>query len=254
MAKQYKWQIDLSASGPLAAGVLSGDTSEHTTSDASGSATAQYYFIDSNYTASGPWQSNQSRVVIDVTTSWTATFDDRNNLTLAVTTLINSIVRDNVIGNPTAPNTSGRNMEARRIQGGAILWTYHDTDIAAAKTIAQNITALGTFAITLAPSSGNSQHSMYFFNKNDTYDTQGDRLNLGVKFENITPPDYRPGAVNNGSNVWLSHNRTGGKCHILGSGNSFIEMRTLNGLVDCGNPPSILYGGKWYNQRKIGKE
>lgn len=254
MAKQYKWQIDLSASGPLAAGILSGDTSEHITDAPTGSITAQYYFIDSNYTPSGAWQSNQSRVVIDVTTSWTATFDSRNNLSLAVTTTINSIVRDNVIGNPTAPNTSGRNMSASRFEGGVVLWSYHDTDIAAAKTIATNVTALGTFTFNLAPSSGNSQHSMYFFNKNDTYETQGDRLNMGVKFENITPPDYRPGAINDGSSKWLSHNRENGECHILGTNGKFIEMRTINGLAEAGNPPSVRVNDKWMNQRLIGKE
>ena len=66
--------------------------------------------------------------------------------------------------------------------------------------------------------------------------------------------DYRPGAILNSSNVWLSHNRSGGTAHVLGSDSKWREMRTINGLSASDNPPSIRLNNKWFNQRKIGKE
>jgi hypothetical protein len=62
MAKQYQWQVSMDAVGPIAAGVLSGDTSLHTTDVLSGTSTAQYYYLDSNVVTSGT--ANTSRVVI----------------------------------------------------------------------------------------------------------------------------------------------------------------------------------------------
>ena len=65
--------------------------------------------------------------------------------------------------------------------------------------------------------------------------------------------DYRPGATLDSNNVWQSHNRGTGKAHILTSGGTWREMRTVNGLSSSDNPPSIRID-KWYNQRKLGKE
>lgn len=254
MNGQYQWQISFDASGPLAAGILEGDPSVHTTSATSGTSTAKYYFIDSNVnTSTYPWEQNNSRVVVEVLTSWTASMDARNNLTINASTVIASIVRDNVVGNPTRTDLSGRNMNAYHYEGGQSLWYYHDTNIAQAKTIATNIN-LGSWSFTLAPGIGDNKSTMYFFNKNDTYQTQGDRLYLGVKFTNIMPPDYRPGATLDSGSLWQSHNRDGGKAHILDGNGKWIEMRTVNGHTENGNPPSIRLNDKWANQLKLGKE
>lgn len=254
MDKQYQWQIDiLNTSGPIGTGVLEGDTNPHTTSATTGSATAKFYCIDSNANSSSQWASNQSRVVISVTTSWTASIDSRNYLTIVADTTITKVERDNVIGNPNYDSHDPRNMSAHHYEGGPTLWSYHDSDIAVAKTIATDI-ALGTKTFVLAPGSGDSNHSMYFFNKNPNQQTTGDRLKMGVKFTNILPPDYRPGAIRDSNGIWQSHDRSSGTCHILTSGGTWREMRTIDGLAASGDPPAIRHNNKWMNMRNIGKE
>lgn len=266
MAKQYQWQIALNGDGPLAAGVLSGDTSVHTTSDASGIAIAEFYYIDSNNVCGGPddwWEHNFSEVVLTVRTVWMAEFDNRNNLTITLNTFIDKIERDIVEGNPEQCDTSGRNMDAYQKksdweQGLPSKWHGHDGSIDTAKVIATDV-QIGTYSFTIPPSAGTSEYdySMFFFNKNDNpqYHTQGDRLELGIKFTNIMPPDYRPGAIRDNGNVWQSHNRNNGEAHILTADNgSWREMRTDSGLVASGNPPSIRINSKWMNQRQLGKE
>lgn len=66
--------------------------------------------------------------------------------------------------------------------------------------------------------------------------------------------DYRPGATLDSGRLWQSHNRNGGKAHILGADSKWKEMRTISGLESSDNPPSIRLNNKWYNQRRIGKE
>lgn len=67
--------------------------------------------------------------------------------------------------------------------------------------------------------------------------------------------DYRPGAILD-TNVWRSHNRSGGTCHVLSNttGPVFTEMRTVGAPTGMGNPPSVLHDNKWYNMSRIGKE
>lgn len=65
--------------------------------------------------------------------------------------------------------------------------------------------------------------------------------------------DYRPGSVYNGTNDWLSHNRTTGQASVY-NGSSWLEMRTINGAVGTGNPPEIRDSSTYHNMRKIGTE
>lgn len=65
--------------------------------------------------------------------------------------------------------------------------------------------------------------------------------------------DYRPGAIYNGSNDWLSHNRSAG-CADIYDGSTWNTMRTLDGSTGTGNPPEIYDGTTWHNMRKIGTE
>lgn len=253
MDKEYQWQISFNAAGPIGAGILEGDQSVHTTSATSGTATAKYYFLDTNAYAQADWLSNCSRVVLTVATSWTASINNKNFLTIDADTTITKIERDQIVGNPNLNDHSPRNMNAYHYQGGTSLWSYHDSDIAVAKVIATDI-SLGSYSFTLAPGTGANKHTMFFFNKNPNYDTQGDRLNLGVKFTNILPPDYRPGAIRDSNGIWQSHDRLAGTCHILTSGGTWREMRTIDGLAAAGDPPAIRYNSKWMNMRNIGKE
>lgn len=73
--------------------------------------------------------------------------------------------------------------------------------------------------------------------------------------------DYRPGAtLNTSTNIWKSHNRTNGACHVLSNtGNmTWQECRTIGGAEgDKGNPPLILTAANansWRNQKLLGKE
>ena len=261
MAKQYQWRLYFSADGPLDAGFVgTPDRSTHTTDATSGVATATYYCVDSNNTSSqtpaGWWRNNRSSEFVTVITSWTASIDNRNNLTINTTTKIQRIWRGDVVGHPTQYDNSGRWIRVYHQQGGTELWNYHDLNIAQAKEIGANIN-LGNYSFTLPPGGGSqSMHNtMYYFNKNDTYVTDGDRINMGLQFINILPPDYRPGAIRDSGGVWQSHNRNNGEAHILtADSGSWREMRTESGLIAAGNPPSIRINNKWMNQRLIGKE
>ena len=253
MAKQYQWQISFDAAGPIGAGILEGDPTVHVVDVGSGSATAKFYFLDSNASSSSDWQSNYSRVVLTVDTSWTASIASENYLVIVSNTIITKIERDNIVGNPNLNTTDPRNMDAYHYQGGTSLWHYTDSNIAVAKTIATNVD-LGTYTFALAPGAGYNRHTMFFFNKNPNIQSLGDRLNLGVKFTNILPPDYRPGAIRDDNGIWQSHNRAAGTAHILTGGGTWSEMRTSGAPTDMGDTPSIRKNNAWYNMAELGKE
>lgn len=233
-------------------GVNPPDTSWHTTSATSGSATHTYYYNDSTCAANA----NSSRTSVDITDSWTVDIDEHNNMTVTVHTVINSIVRAAYQGDP---NSCASNIVAdliiRRQSGGAVLARYNNQNFATYTTVASNVD-LGTTTFTLAPGQNSNRSTVHY--TNDAHFTGGgqeglydDVFRMGITFRNILPADYRPGATLN--SVWLSHERTGGKAHILTSGGTWREMRTNNGLTESDNPPSIRTT-KWMNQRKIGKE
>lgn len=250
----YKWQVSLNANGPIWAGVISGDTNEHSTDVLTGGAEATFGYLDSNVvsTPSPRGTNNTSEVDLIVETSWTVSFDNRNNMTIQITNVIPTIERTQVIGNPKGSDSSGRNIRIYNYEGGSQQFYYHDSNINQAKLIGQNIT-LPTYTITLAPGESTTGNTIYIFNKNDTYSwTKGDHLYAGIKFTNDMPPDYRPGAIlKNGE--WLSHNRNGGEAHILC--NRWSEMRTDNGHSENDNPPSIrMDNNRWTDQLLIGKE
>ena len=73
-----------------------------------------------------------------------------------------------------------------------------------------------------------------------------------IRVVNTLPPDYRPGQRLVGG-TWQSHNRSVGKCNRLVSG-AWTEMRTENGGVGTGNPPSRMVNNAWVNQKKVGQE
>lgn len=233
-------------------GVNPPDTSWHTTSATSGSATHTYYYNDSTCAANA----NSSRTSVDITDSWTVDIDEHNNMTVTVHTVINSIVRAAYQGDPNAcANNIVTDIIIRRQAGGTVLARYNNQNFATYTTVASNVD-LGTVTFTLAPGQNLNRSTVHY--TNDAHFTGGgqeglydDVFRMGITFKNILPADYRPGATLN--SVWLSHDRTGGSAHILTSGGTWREMRTNNGLTESDNPPSI-YTTKWMNQRKIGKE
>lgn len=233
-------------------GVSPADDSWHTTDVATGSATHTYYYNDSTCSNNA----NSSRTSVNITDSWTVNIDEHNNMNVTVHTVINSISRAAYQGDPNfCANNIVADLIIRRQAGGAILARYNDQNFATYGAVASNID-LGTTTFTLAPGQDTSQSTVHY--TNDTHFTGGgqeglfdDVFRMGITFKNILPADYRPGATLN--SVWLSHDRTGGKAHILTSGGTWREMRSNNGLVESDNPPSI-YTTKWMNQRLIGKE
>lgn len=233
-------------------GVSPADDNWHTTDVATGSATHTYYYNDSTCASNA----NSSRTSVNITDSWTVDIDEHNNMNVTVHTVINSISRAAYQGDPNAcASNIVSDIIIRRQSGGAVLARYDNQNFATYGTVASNID-LGTYTFTLAPGQDANRSTVHY--TNDAHFTGGgqeglydDVFRMGITFRNILPADYRPGATLN--SVWLSHDRTGGSAHILTSGGTWSEMRTVDGLTASDNPPSI-YTTKWMNQRKIGKE
>lgn len=235
-------------------GVSPADDNWHTTDVASGSATHSYYYNDSTCASNA----NSSRTTVRITDSWTVDIDEHNNMNVTVHTVIDSISRAAYQGNP---NSCASNIVTdiiiRRYSGGSVLARYNNQNFTTYGTVASNID-LGTYTFTLAPGQDANRSTVHY--TNDAHFTGGgqeglydDVFRMGITFKNILPADYRPGATLDSSSIWQSHERTGGKAHILTSGGTWREMRTNSGLVESDNPPSI-YTTKWMNQRLIGKE
>lgn len=253
---QYKAQFVIVEGGypGETTGVSPADDSWHTTDVATGSATHDYYYNDSTCASNA----NSSRTTVRITDSWTVDIDEHNNMNVTVHTVIDSISRAAYQGNPNScANNIVTDIIIRRYSGGPILARYDNQNFTTYGTVASNVD-LGTYTFTLAPGQDANRSTVHY--TNDAHFTGGgqeglydDVFRMGITFKNILPADYRPGATLDSSSIWQSHERTGGKAHILTSSNTWREMRTNNGLVESDNPPSI-YTTKWMNQRKLGKE
>lgn len=119
-----------------------------------------------------------------------------------------------------------------------------------------NLNFPSSFSITVPPQSTSTAASIHYFNQwteggsDPSY--QPDEFTVGLIVTNPNLPDYRPGKIWNGS-AWMSHNRSAGFEKINTSPANTREMRTQDGGVGTGNPPTI-YNAAWKNQRKIGNE
>lgn len=259
MAKEYQYRaqfIIVEGGYPgETTGVNPADSSWHTTSAPYGSFTTNYYYNDSTCASN----SNSSRTTLNITDSWEVGIDEHNNMNVSVHTVINSISRAAYQGDPNAcASNIVSDLIIRRQSGGAILARYDDQNFGTYGTIASNVD-LGTYTFTLAPGQNANRSTVHY--TNDAHFTGGgqeglydDVFRMGITFRNILPADYRPGATLDSSSVWQSHERTGGKAHILGTGGTWIEMRTVGSPTDLGNPPSIRKSDAWYNMAKLGKE
>lgn len=256
MSKQFQWRTSFNLiSGGYAGeetGVIPNDTSWHTTDATSGTATAEYYYRDSDVAQNA----NSTRVVVTVQDSWTASINSRNQLTLNITSTITRIRRDDSRG--TGGGGLARHIYIRRSVNSPVIWSTLDPTTSTHE-IATNI-SLGTYTLVLEPGQGATGSSIYYRSTTNGYENvpipniYTDIMAMGVEFKNILPADYRPGAIRDNSGVWWSHNREGGEVHILTGNNTWREQRTLGGGTDCGNPPSIRKNDKWVNQLLIGKE
>lgn len=258
MAKQYNWRLASEIiSGGYAGeetGVIPPDTGWRTTDVMTGSSSAEYYFRDSDYSSNA----NSSRVVVGITESWSASINNRNYLTITLTTQITSIRRDDVRGNP---GVGGRNMFIRREAGGPILWSIRNDLIANAHTILSTPITLDSYSFTLAPGENLSRGSVHFRNVVTGYadDTPVpspyvDEMWIGTEFRNPLPKDFVPDCVRDENGIWLSHNRSGGDLRIYDGAKWSDNLKTIGEGDAMGDPPSIYSDGKWYNRKLLGKE
>lgn len=255
--KNYQWrtQMNILSGGYVGEenGVIPNDQSWKTTDSASGSMTAEYYYRDS---PSGQ-NANSSRVVVTMSENWTASVDNRNNLIIDLSTDVTNIRRDDIRG---TVGSGWYNLFIRRELNGPIIWSIGGDPVNTAHTIWGSTIHIGDYHFVIAPGQNLTHSSIYFRNNYIGHDNDPipsafvDVMQMGVEFKNILPADYRPGAILDGNGVWQSHNRDNGESHILGPNSAWIEMRTIGGGVECGNPPSIRKNDKWYNQLEIGKE
>lgn len=212
--------------------------------------TITYWYRDANVSGPGGFtDANSSRVAISVTETWDAAIDSSNNLTITLTTTLNSVVRDDLRG--SNQNTPGRNINIYREQGGSAVLALTDNQLASAHTIWSGPATLSVYTFTLAPGQDLERSSLFVHNQTSGAVSYDD-IWAGIQFKNPLPADYRPGALVD-NNVWLSHNRNGGEAHVF-NGSNWTEMRTLGAPSAKGNPPSLFHNDKWYNMAKIGKE
>lgn len=258
-AKQYKWRAYTRFDIPpdpnyhMTHGVTPSQQSDWQTDDVGtqhSTQTYEYWYHDSNWPVDNQYtDANASRVVVSVSQSWTTSVDNNNNLTVSVTTTINSVVRDQAYGINT--DTPGRYINIYKTEGGAPVLSFTDNQVATNHTIYAGPLNLGTDTFTLAPGQNLQRSSLYLHNQS-VGSSSYDDLWIGIQFMNPLPRDYRPGQRKiNGT--WYSHNRPAGTCNRKVSG-TWTEMRTLDGGTGTGNPPSRKTSGTWYNQRKIGQE
>lgn len=261
MAQEYRWIPSTKIEGGYpgeSVGTIPANPTWTTAQAGSGSSPWQCYYRDSTNVAK---DCVSTRVLIKGHDEWTAEFDNRNNLNIVVTTVIDSIVRDDKIETcGTIPPRNGDlydvRIQIKRSKDGAPLYDSQNIYIGALGTIASNIT-LGSFPFTLAPGENLERSSVLVQNwaahfYGDTDPSHYDFVSVGIAFLNPMPADYRPGACYNGAE-WVSHNRANGARAIY-NGSGWTELRTDNGGTSTSNPPSLYNGSAWQNQRLIGQE
>ena len=222
------------------------------TSGQTGSGTWRFWFRDANTTYAGEWvDAISSRLNVVVTQSWTATVDSSNVLTVTITTTIDSIYRDDCQG--VDQDTPGRNLNLYKEEGGQLIWSYTDNQVATAHTLLGSPLNIGSETFTLNPSTTSTvKSSLYLHNQTVGYASYDD-IWLGVQFRNPLPPDYIPGKIWDGSD-WLSHNRaTNGHAKLYTGSAWGSDMKTVNGGSATGDPPEIWHDSSTLkNMRKIG--
>lgn len=259
MAKNFKWRTtfiyknSLDPNYHLSYGATPNtyDTWQTAEIGSSGSNTTTYFYRDSNTMYAGEWVDTiSSRVAYNVTQSWTTSVDSRNNLTVSVTTVVNSVVRDDIRGNDQ--NTPGRNINVYREDGGSAYISTTDNLVATAHTISGSV-SLGTYTFTLAPGQDLTRNTLYIHNQT-VGSSSFDDIWAGVQFQNPLPAETIPGAVYDGSSKWLSHNRAGGDLRIWNGSRWTDNLANIDGGSGVGDPPSLYHDSKWYNQRTFGFE
>lgn len=238
-------------------GVIPAVTQWETTSAPTGFATYTYYYTDTNTADNAPLEQkngNSSQVQINATDEWSVIINDDNELSVTVHTVINSIRRTNIVGNPNYIGTWGRDIQIRRSQNGVNLFAINNNPINREGSLISSPIDLGTETFVIKPGVGNRHSSFYVLNHTNGLGWEPqywDEMNAGISFQNILPNNYRPMAVWNGYN-WASCNRSGGWMAVW-TGSGWPECRTQEGGIDSDDPPSYWDGSSWKNQHKVGQ-
>lgn len=251
--KDYQWKANTrySSTTTLSHGVSPDDPNWHNSTSETGTATFSYWFRDANVLVGGSYRdSDSSRCMVNVTDSWSVSFDNRNYMTVHLTTTINAIVRDDCQGTNT--DTPGRYIDIYREQGGALVQRFTDLQVATPHPILGSPMTLADYTFTLAPGEDLSKSSLFLHNEVIGI-SSWDEIHLGIEFKNIQPRDYRPGWNWNGSSA-MSHNRNGGAANIRGNSSNWIEMRTIGDGTMTNTPPYIRNASGWQDMRLIGNQ
>lgn len=259
MAKEYKWkttfqyQNALDPTFHLSYGATPNTYSswQIATVGTSGSNTTTYFYRDSNTMYAGEWVDTiSSRVAYNVTQTWTTSVDSHNNLTVSVSTVVNSVVRDDIQGVDT--NTPGRIINVYKENGGTAYISTTDNQVATAHTISGSVD-LGTYTFTLAPGQNLTRNTLYIHNQTVGSGSYDD-IWAGVQFMNPLPEETIPHAIRNNNNAWLSHNRVGGDLRIWNGSRWTDNLANIDGGTGYGDTPSVFKNNKWLNARTFGKE
>lgn len=227
-----------------------------TTSDLTGEKTYQYFYRDSNRGANAS-DADSSRVVVTVKDSWTVEISQFNTLIVNVTTDVLSVVRDDIRGNPTVGRDYLRRIMFRHSLNGTTLKQFNNLSINSPSTISGPF-SLGSQTFLLSPGEDAQRSTLYVLNQTQGFENlpipnqYTDEIQIGIRFRNILPADYIPGAVLS-NNTWLSHNRSGGN-NAIWNGISWATMRTEDGGVASNNPPLIYTPSGFKNQQRTGQE
>ena len=260
MAKTYKWrttfayQNSLDPNYHLSYGISPTTYNDWQTAQSGQPGTCgqiTYFYRDSNTSYAGEWvDAISSRVAYKVTQIWTTSVDSRNYLTVSVTTVIDSIDRDDIMGNDQ--NTPGRYINVYKEEGGTAYVSVTDNQVATAHNISGPVN-MGTYTFTLAPGQDLTRNTLYIHNQT-VGGSSFDDIWAGVQFQNSLPAETIPGAVYDGSSKWLSHNRAGGDLRIWNGSRWTDNLANIDGGSGVGDPPSLYHDSKWYNQRTFGFE
>lgn len=259
MAKEYNWrttfnyQNALDPNFHLSYGAIPNtyDNWQTATAGVAGSNSTTYFYRDSNTTYLGEWiDAISSRVAFSVTQTWTTSVDSLNNLTVTVSTIINSVVRDDIRG--TDQNTPGRIINVYKESGGTAYISTTDNQVATAHSISGSVD-MGTYTFTLAPGENLTRNTLYIHNQTVGSGSYDD-IWAGVQFMNPLPKETIPHAVRDNNGVWLSHNRPNGDLRLWNGSRWTDNLANTDGGVGFGDPPSVYHNGKYYNARTFGRE
>lgn len=256
----YNWRADLNFAagepGLLSHGVTPSAQEDWQDATIGGSMSPgqyTYWYRDSNTMWSGAFQDTlSSRVALKVTQTWTTSVDNRNNLTITIQTVIDSIDRDDV----RAPagysdsNTPGRNITLYK-KDGTVIFSTTDNLVATAHNLSGTIN-VGSETFTIAPGDISVVGTSLYLHNQTVGGTSYDDIWLGIQFRNPLPPETIPHAVRDNNGVWLSHNRSGGDLRLWNGSRWTDNLANTDGGSGLGDPPSTYKSGKWYNSRTFG--